>query len=43
MEEVGKICLTGGRVDDSLDRDAEKGQSENESKRPKDEFKYGHG
>lgn len=38
--EVGHICLTGGRVDDRLYRDAEIRQSEDKDEHPKYEVKH---
>ena len=46
VEEVGEVCLAGGRVDNGLDRDAEERQCEDEDEEPEDEFQKredGHG
>lgn len=39
MNEVAEVRLTGRGVDDSLDRDAEEREPENEYKYPEDEVK----
>jgi len=41
VEDIGEVCLTSGRVNYGLKRNAKEGEAEDEDEYPKDESKHG--